>query len=507
MKMVGFLRSYAAVLIAVAALWAIAYLPNLGARPMRLEEGRRGTPAREMLQTGNFALPTLYGEPYLNKPPMFFWVVAACGWAQGEVNALSTRMPSVLALLAGAVLITRFARRDLPRETRNLSALLLIATVVMVDKAPLGEIESFLAFLLLAAMVCWWWGYRDAGARWGAWALAGLMLGGAMLIKGPPAIVEFYLPLVVFLVWQRRLKLLIAPAHLVCVLLMILPGALWVWSLYAGNPAGFGNTIHVWLGQMAVDRVVHPIDAAPDDVRYRYLIFPLETIATFSPWIFFAIPAFVPRWARQLGIPDDLRRFLVATVIVTFLFFWAWPNGRPRHFMAACYPIVTLAAVCIMAGWRRKEAILRAWLPAALGITVAIAIGRCVYAVAIVPKFAAKDPTQHSRLEIEAAGLPAEAACPRYTTFSFASLEGEGVYNAQFYFGERLRAVAFVGGHPDFSTLPAGPLVLFVSPEEMGGLSAAGRWTIKPLLEFTVHPPGTREVPVRAVELTPAIKK
>ena len=159
--MIRLLRSHVAVLIAVALLWAIAYLPNLGVRPLRLEEGRRATPAREMLQSGNFVLPTLYGEPYLNKPPMFFWVVATCGWVQGEVNALSTRLPSVLSLLAGALLITRFAKKDLPVETRNLSALLLLATAVMVDKGSLGEIESFLAFLILAAMVCWRWGYRD----------------------------------------------------------------------------------------------------------------------------------------------------------------------------------------------------------------------------------------------------------------------------------------------------------------------------------------------------------
>ena len=125
-----------------------------------------------------------------------------------------------------------------------------------------------------------------------AWPLTGLILGAAMLTKGPPALVEFYLPLVVFLVWQRQWKLLVAPAHLVCLLLMAVPAGLWVWGLYAGNPAGFGATVHVWLHQMGVDRVANP---SPDDggVR-RYLMFPLETITTFSPWIFFMIPAFVP---------------------------------------------------------------------------------------------------------------------------------------------------------------------------------------------------------------------
>ena len=56
-------RSFVWILVAV---WALAYLPHLGTRLMRLEEGRRATPAREMLQTGDFVHPTLYGKTYLN---------------------------------------------------------------------------------------------------------------------------------------------------------------------------------------------------------------------------------------------------------------------------------------------------------------------------------------------------------------------------------------------------------------------------------------------------------
>src|SRR4051812_26374715 len=72
------------VLILVGA-WALAYLPNLGIRPLRLEEGRRATPAREMLASGDFVRPTLYGDTYLNKPPLYYWLVAAAGSVLGAV--------------------------------------------------------------------------------------------------------------------------------------------------------------------------------------------------------------------------------------------------------------------------------------------------------------------------------------------------------------------------------------------------------------------------------------
>src|SRR5437867_2792555 len=90
------LQSRAFVWLILPALWAAAYLPNLGARDLRLEEGRRATPAREMLQTGNSTVPKLYGDPYLSKPPLYFWIVAGFGAVMGEVDELAVRLPAVL---------------------------------------------------------------------------------------------------------------------------------------------------------------------------------------------------------------------------------------------------------------------------------------------------------------------------------------------------------------------------------------------------------------------------
>src|SRR5262249_32807760 len=69
--------------VVIVVLWAAAYLPALSARDLRGEEGRRAIPAREMLQSGDFILPTLFGDPYLNKPPLHFWIIGAVGAMRG----------------------------------------------------------------------------------------------------------------------------------------------------------------------------------------------------------------------------------------------------------------------------------------------------------------------------------------------------------------------------------------------------------------------------------------
>ena len=136
----------------IIAIWAFAYLPNLGYRNLRLEEGRRATPAREMIATGEYAKPTLYGDTYLNKPPFFCWLIAICGSIVGEVNPLAARIPSVIAAIGCALCAFRFAPKQLNRESRTIAALLVLASSTLLDKGTLGEIDSFLSLLIAMAL-------------------------------------------------------------------------------------------------------------------------------------------------------------------------------------------------------------------------------------------------------------------------------------------------------------------------------------------------------------------
>jgi 4-amino-4-deoxy-L-arabinose transferase-like glycosyltransferase len=58
--------------------------------------------AREMLASRSLLVPTIDGRPWLEKPPLPFWLVAGSGWILGEVNAFSSRLSSAIAAVAVA---------------------------------------------------------------------------------------------------------------------------------------------------------------------------------------------------------------------------------------------------------------------------------------------------------------------------------------------------------------------------------------------------------------------
>jgi 4-amino-4-deoxy-L-arabinose transferase-like glycosyltransferase len=94
-------RRAAAVLLALV-LGLLVF--RLGAVPLvGPDEPRYTRVAVEMHRAGEWVRPTLQGEPWLEKPPLFYWLAGGAFSILGETEA-AARLPSVLAglLLVGA---------------------------------------------------------------------------------------------------------------------------------------------------------------------------------------------------------------------------------------------------------------------------------------------------------------------------------------------------------------------------------------------------------------------
>jgi 4-amino-4-deoxy-L-arabinose transferase-like glycosyltransferase len=67
--------------------------------------------AREMLENGDWILPTLNGRPKINKTPLNYWLVAAFAKVTGTVNEFTARLPSAVFAFLSAVVILYFVNR------------------------------------------------------------------------------------------------------------------------------------------------------------------------------------------------------------------------------------------------------------------------------------------------------------------------------------------------------------------------------------------------------------
>ena len=158
------------------------------------DEGRYAQIPREMLTRGDWIVPTLQGEPYLDKPPLFYWLVMGSyqlfgfhDWAARLVPALAVQ---------GCILITfLFGRRllgDIPAFWGALALALMPGFVGMGRLLVLdGGLTFWVSLSILSALRA-----IDSGAlRPGWWLLAALACGLGVLTKGPVAIALLVPPL------------------------------------------------------------------------------------------------------------------------------------------------------------------------------------------------------------------------------------------------------------------------------------------------------------------------
>lgn len=183
--------------MALALFAALIYFPGLTRQGLtNWQESVRLVVAREMHQNGEWLVPTRNGEPYLAKPPMIYWVQRVIGLARGnraftdefELRA-TVALFGVLGVLATYLVGRRLLEDDLAARW---GACVLATGLLYVHSARVGELDILLVVFVVTAIGCVVESWRrvDRGGKtaWGAIVLATAMATGAVLTKGPPAL-------------------------------------------------------------------------------------------------------------------------------------------------------------------------------------------------------------------------------------------------------------------------------------------------------------------------------
>ena len=93
----------------VSALFFLLAMLRAGSMPLTdPDEGRYAEIAREMVASGDYVVPHLFSIPYLEKPPLLYWLTALSFGAFGE-SEIAARLVPALTATAGVVAVGLFA--------------------------------------------------------------------------------------------------------------------------------------------------------------------------------------------------------------------------------------------------------------------------------------------------------------------------------------------------------------------------------------------------------------
>ncbi|QDA61981.1 ArnT family glycosyltransferase [Hymenobacter jejuensis] len=322
-----------------------SFFVHLGAPEVSLMESRNFVAAREMAAGGSWLIPTMNGELRLAKPPLPTWAVAALLKVVGPTQNLAVlRLPA--ALMATLLIfffwgLARELTREQPAEaaapgrTAWLSALVLGSSLLLVTTGREGQWDIFSNCFMVGSLWLLVRGLNSAGASYGRFVGAGVLLGCSFLSKGPVALFGLLLPFAACYCIQRlnpagRARLRVHRGGLlVALLIAVLVGG--AWPLYIFE--------HVQPAALAVAQTeVTAWRERHVQAWWYYLNFPVFA----GVWAVVALAALAVPYARRRSEAYIPYVFALGWLLVTLVLLSAVPEKKERYMLPLMPPLALL---------------------------------------------------------------------------------------------------------------------------------------------------------------------
>ena len=330
----------------VLALTFASMLINLGVQPLYLEEPRRAIVAMEMLQNENYIAPTLLGEWYYNKPPVYNWILLLSTQMFGGFTEFALRFPTVLAMFAICMIMIVTGRKYIERADSLVAPLIFISgSSLLFYFSFLAEIDIFYSLITFTGMVAIY--YYGAQQRYYLLFFSVyLMCTIGFLTKGLPSLPFTAISLLVYFIDRKKWRTLFSPAHFLGIALFIIitSGYIYLYSGY-NNPV---ILLQTFMSESS-DRTVTSNSVI--SLIKHFIVFPFDVLKDMMPagiiFIFFLM-----RDIKHFLLPrHDLIRDFNFIFFFNFLFYWISPGTRMRY----VYPIYPLLAFILAWSYENRK--------------------------------------------------------------------------------------------------------------------------------------------------------
>lgn len=298
------------------------------------------TAAREMLQSGEWVMPTYNGEPRFQKTPLSYWLVAGLSQITGILDEFTARLPSVIFAVLSVAAILYFVDQWLGFRIAIMSSLVWSTSYSYIYYAHNARPEMALTFFITLCFLSFYSAINESSRKSQIiymlvfWVSFGL----AMLAKGPMPLPLVVLPIFFYIVisrqWKKMPKLLpiVGP---VIFLAIVLP-----WPLAVAYKVNWD--LAIW-EQHFYDRFFGKFDSG-NYPFYFYLPFIFSFAA---PWVAFVPGALVSPFYKIWDKKRKVMLFLWLCFVANLLFLTI-SGGKRKHYILPAMPAFAILIGILM---------------------------------------------------------------------------------------------------------------------------------------------------------------
>ena len=303
--------------------------------------------AKEMVMSGDWISPQIYGQYWFDKPILFYTVTAFAYLVFGCTEFASRFFPAIFGL-ASVALIGWSGKKLYSEKVGFYSAIVLASSFEFFLISKMVITDSLLFFFFSLALISFLLGYEKNESKY----YYGFYLGAALavLTKGPIGILLPGLIITLFLLIKRDFKALRSMKIISGSMLFLIIALPWYSTMIVLNGKNF---IDVFFGTHNFLRATvseHP----KDNVFYFYTV---VAILALFPWVGFS-PEFIKKiTANKLEIlrMNSKILFLILWVSCVFVFF----QLIATKYLSYTYPLVFPSALLLGKYFADNRAIIK----------------------------------------------------------------------------------------------------------------------------------------------------
>ena len=303
--------------------------------------------AKEMVMSGDWISPQIYGQYWFDKPILFYTVTAFAYLVFGCTEFASRFFPAIFGL-ASVALIGWIGKKLYSEKVGFYSAIVLASSFEFFLISKMVITDSLLFFFFSLALISFLLGYEKNESKY----YYGFYLGAALavLTKGPIGILLPGLIITLFLLIKRDFKALRSMKIISGSMLFLIIALPWYSTMIVLHGKNF---IDVFFGTHNFLRATvseHP----KDNVFYFYTV---VAILALFPWVGF-IPEFIKKiTANKLEIlrMNSKILFLILWVSCVFVFF----QLIATKYLSYTYPLVFPSALLLGKYFADNRAIIK----------------------------------------------------------------------------------------------------------------------------------------------------
>lgn len=288
--------------------------------------------AKEMVLSGDWISPQIYGQYWYDKPVLFYWLTALSFKVFGFTEFAARLFPAVFGF--SALCLVYWAGKKLYNEDVGLySSIILLSSMefFLISKSIITDAVLF--FFLSGCLLFFYLGFNEKKTIY--WYFMYFCAGAATLTKGP---IGFLLPgliIVIFLSVAGKWKI-IAEAKLaagtVLFLIVVLP---WYGMMYYIHGSEF---INVFFGTHNFLRATVS-EHSKDNVIYYYT---LVNVLSLLPWSVFLPAVIYNKYKSKTFKLEEKELFLFIWTATIFIFFQCMATKYITYTYPLLFPVSVL---------------------------------------------------------------------------------------------------------------------------------------------------------------------